>query len=203
MKVIHIIPSAFNYFDDIRAAAFGLIEKLDKFGVDSVAFTLQYNSVISTRMKDQVRTAAPSQTFAGMSTLDNMFDELSNADIVHVHTPLFGGMGQFFAWRANNPTVPVVLTYYRPCALTNLFSYFIYAYNWYYLSRLVGTATVNTLQALSPFVKSLPGVQFLPIDSSNTLAGENLTEILDGVQLTVDEIPAAKYAVLYQDLLDT
>ena len=42
MRVIHIIPAVYNYFDDIKDFAFGVLEHQLKLGVDADAITLQY-----------------------------------------------------------------------------------------------------------------------------------------------------------------
>ena len=59
MRVIHIIPSAFEYFDDIRSQAFRLLDGLNKLGVETEAFTLQYGST-NKAQKASIKEAAPS-----------------------------------------------------------------------------------------------------------------------------------------------
>ncbi len=201
MRVIHIIPSAYNYFDDIRSVAFELVEKSERFGVEAEAFTLQYSSGVNKAVRASVAETAPSRKFIGMATVSDMFDALDTFDIVHIHVPTFGGMGRFMEWRKTHSDIPVVITYYRPSMLTDVFSYCIRAYNAYYLSRLYQSAQLVTFQPIAPAVKPPRGVQSLLVDSSYMLGEHNLTELLKEVQLSVEDTVAAKYALLYDQLL--
>ncbi|EKD42976.1 MAG: hypothetical protein ACD_72C00515G0006, partial [uncultured bacterium] len=44
MRVLHIIPSAFDYFDDIRSEAFKMIDAEIEMGIDAEAMTLEYGA---------------------------------------------------------------------------------------------------------------------------------------------------------------
>ena len=43
MRVVHIVSTAFNYFDDIRNAVFKIVDGLQEKGVSQEIFTLQYS----------------------------------------------------------------------------------------------------------------------------------------------------------------
>jgi len=88
MQVTHIIPAAFNYFDDIKEEAFGLVEKLPYFGVAVEAFTLQYNNVSKKNPTGaEGKPVSKEMEFDSMGNVVSMLDSLENSDIVHVHCP--------------------------------------------------------------------------------------------------------------------
>ena len=135
MKVIHIIPSAFNYFDDIRSLVFSLLEGLHKLGVESEAFTLQYGSTDKAQ-KASIKEASPSvHNYIGNFNINSAIDNFSNFDIVHLHCPFFGAAGKILRWKKLNPEIPLVVTYYREVRIEDLMSLFIRFYNAYYLPK--------------------------------------------------------------------
>ncbi len=136
MRVIHIIPSAFEYFDDIRSQAFKLLDGLHKLGVENEAFTLQYGSP-SQAEKTSVREASPSvHDMVGTFDISSAIKDFADFDIVHLHCPFFGAAGKILRWKKLNSSIPLVITYYRDVRIVDLMSLFISFYNKYYLPKL-------------------------------------------------------------------
>ncbi len=148
MKVIHIIPSAFEYFDDIRSQAFKLLEELNKLGVETEAFTLQYGSPNKAE-KLSIKESAPSiHNHIGDFDIDTAIASFSDFDVVHLHCPFFGAAGKILRWKIDNPNTPLVITYYRQVKVLDLMSLIIKLYNAYYLPTFFKLA-----DALSQFNK--------------------------------------------------
>jgi hypothetical protein len=135
MRVIHIIPSAFDYFDDIRSRAFKLLDWLHKLGVEAEAFTLQYGSTNKAE-KASIKEASPSvHNYMGNFDINTAIDNFFNFDIVHLHCPFFGAAGKILRWKKLNPDIPLVVTYYREVRMEDLMSLFIRFYNAFYLPK--------------------------------------------------------------------
>ena len=136
MKVIHIIPSAFNYFDDIRSQAFKLLDGLHKLGVENEAITLQYGSTDKAQ-KASIKSASPSvHNHIGNFDIDSAIANFADFDIVHLHCPFFGAAGKILNWKKLNPETPLVATHYRQVRIEDLMSLFIRFYNAYYLPKI-------------------------------------------------------------------
>ncbi len=136
MRVIHIIPSAFEYFDDIKSQAFKLLDGLHKLGVEAEAFTLQYGSTNKAE-KASVKAASLSvHNYIGNFDIDSAIADFSDFDIVHLHCPFFGAAGKILRWKKLNPSIPLVVTYYRQVRAEDLMSLFIRFYNAYYLPKI-------------------------------------------------------------------
>ena len=135
MRVIHVIPSAFEYFDDIRSRAFKLLDGLHKLGVENEAFTLQYGSTNKAE-KASIKEASPSvHNYIGNFDINSAIDNFSDFDIVHLHCPFFGAAGKILHWKKFHPNVPLVVTYYRDVRIDDLMSLFIRFYNMFYLPK--------------------------------------------------------------------
>lgn len=135
MRVIHIIPSAFEYFNDIRSHAFKLLDGLHKLGVETEAFTLQYGSPNKAE-KFSIKQASPSvHNFIGNFDISSAIANFSEFDIVHLHCPFFGAAGKILHWKKLHPETPLVITYYRDVRVGDLMSMFIKLYNAYYLPK--------------------------------------------------------------------
>lgn len=206
MKVIHLIPSAFNYFDDIRAEAFRLVENLYKFGVDAEAFALQYETVPSKKTKAEIGEAAPSRKFVGMANIKETMSALADFDVVHLHAPFLGAAGEIIRWKKLHPRIPLAITYYRRVRLADIISLGIVWYNMYYLPKLFSLANVVVCSSSDIFKKQggrrhLADVNKLVIiDDSNDFVDQPLTNPADEVELSAEERIAAKYSILYQQL---
>jgi len=138
MLVTHIIPTAFNYFDDIKQNAFKIVEELPKYGVDCKVLTLQYDQPTK-KQKESVSGkggSAPSYNFSGNTRLQDGLVDLLNSDIVHLHCPFMGGASDILKLKIKNLKLPLVCTYYRPVETPDVFSLILLAYNAYYLPKL-------------------------------------------------------------------
>ncbi len=135
MRVIHIIPSAFEYFSDIRSLAFKLLDGLDKLGVETEAFTLQYGPPNKAE-KISIKKLSPSiHDFIGSFDINTAIDSFSDFDVVHLHCPFFGAAGKILHWKKLHSNVPLVITYYDDIRINDLMSLFIRFYNRYYLPK--------------------------------------------------------------------
>ena len=150
MKVLHIIPSAFNYFDDIRADAFSLVSNLAKFGVEVEALTIQF-AAPGKAEKEEVSIVAPARHYQGESRMKAVEAMVPGFDLIHAHCPLFGAAGRLLAWKRRWPQIPLLVTAHRPVATPDFFSLLVVAYNWLYLPRLFGAASAIVCPDLKKF----------------------------------------------------
>lgn len=201
MRVIHIIPSAFEYFDDIRSDVFKLIEGLYKMGIETEAFTLQYGGPTKT-IKDQIKEDSPSvHNYISSTGATGLVDGLADFDIVHLHCPLLGASRQILNWKKNNPEIPLVITYHRDVVWTDSFSLFIKLYNHYYLPKLFKMADIVVCQNLEELA-SFRGSRYIGKDKELV--------VIDEIKLEGDwvdpewndfEVVAAKTALVYNTLV--
>lgn len=201
MKVLHLIPSAFDYFDDIRALAFSLLEKLPEYGIEAEAFTLQYGGV-SREMKGEVAAKAPRQRFMGLASVAELIAALAGFDLIHVHCPFLGAAGKIIAWKKEHPAIPLVATFHRRVATPDFFSLGIVWYNRYYLPKLFAVADAVAAPAAQVLQRSfgaaLPASgKFYEVDGSSSWLGEELPD----APSDPGEAVALKYALLYTSLL--
>lgn len=139
MRVIHIIPSAFDYFDDIRRIVFSLIDDLVKVGVESEAITIQYGAVRK-RAEAEQKSRASAHVFQGNADFNGVVADFENFDVVHLHCPGLGAMGKIYHWKKNGSAVPLVASYYRDVRIPDFFSLLIKFYNDYYLPKILSSA---------------------------------------------------------------
>lgn len=158
MRVIHIIPSAFDYFNDVRASAMKLVESEREVGADSEAYTLQYGSVTS-KQKGEMFVKAPSIGFISMNSSTALVDDLKNYDIVHLHTPFLGMAGNILKWKKNNFATPLVVTYWRDVRIYDAMSAFIAVYNRIYLPRFFRLADALIFNDKNSQNKSVAGIR--------------------------------------------
>lgn len=135
MRILHIIPSAFTYFDATRDRAFAMIDEEEKIGLEVEAFTLQYGPA-SKRLQSAVRRQAPTRTFQGNATLKDVIASFTQFDLLHVHCPLLGGTYEILKFKQKNPGMPLVVTYHDAFVAPDLFGVFVSWYNAWYLPRL-------------------------------------------------------------------
>jgi hypothetical protein len=140
MNVIHIVPSAFEYFEDIRAAAFTCVEALDKRGVTSEIITLQYGAPTRAERRTALEQEVK-RSYTGVIPHDQLLGSLSSFDIIHFHTPGLGFLGKFLKWQRNNSAPIVVVSYYRSVRLNDMISRLINWYNKKYLPQLAELAS--------------------------------------------------------------
>ncbi|MDD2757761.1 MAG: hypothetical protein PHD72_00085 [Patescibacteria group bacterium] len=210
MRVIHIIPSAFDYFDDIRRHAFSILEKQIESGVEAEAFTLQYGSV-TRGQKSAAKLDAPASRFIGLFGLNELVDSLSNFDVVHLHCPFLGAAKKIIDWRKKNPDRPLVITYHRDLDFSDLFSLFIIGYNYFYLPRLFAVATAVAGSSAEEFAQTKgrrylkQPEKFTDISASavdiEKEAGIHLTDTPDKLKLLSTDAEALAYIKLYKNLV--
>ncbi|OGH88482.1 MAG: hypothetical protein A3J93_04430 [Candidatus Magasanikbacteria bacterium RIFOXYC2_FULL_42_28] len=139
MKLTHIIPSAFEYFDDIRDRAFSWVEALNNLGVEVDVFTLQYGGKPPITVREEVATVAPSRNYEKTASVQAMTKIMATKitrkepEIIHLHTPFLGGGGEIFKFIKSRPNAHLVVTHHRPVKFVDLISVYIYFYNRYYL----------------------------------------------------------------------
>lgn len=201
MKVLHIIPSAFDYFNDIRATAFSLVGKLPGFGIEADAFTLQYGSA-SREERGEVAAKAPTQHFLGLTSVAELIVALNDYDLVHMHCPFLGAAGKIITWKREHPKIPLVATFHRRVITPDFFSLGIVWYNRYYLPRLFAVADAITTPEIEIFQKSfgtalITDGKFYEVDDSTNWFGDNLPNAPDDP----DDVFALKYALLYTNLV--
>ncbi len=201
MRVIHIIPAAFDYFDDIKQAAFRLIDSSPAEGVEAEALTLQYGTVTKQEEGETTETA-PSFKFVGLSSLEKGIVSLDYFDVVHIHCPFFGAARKIIAWKIAHPGHPLVATFYHPFQSTDFFSLIIQAYAAYYTPRVLRLADV----VASPDMMKLRGhfgkrfseeIPLVEVDGSPFFEGIDLTAASGDARRGTGEFVAAKYALVY------
>ncbi len=129
MRVLHIIPSAFEYFDDIRNNAMAVVNKQKELGIEVEAFTLQYGAV-SSKQKTSLKQVVPGVKFVGLFKSDAVISSFDDFDIIHLHLPALGLIPKIIKWKEIGNKQPLVVTYWREMMLSDLFSYFVRWYNY-------------------------------------------------------------------------
>ena len=195
MRVLFIIPAAFNYFADISQAAFHLAEKLQAEGVHVEPFTLQYSQP-SREFKKSVGPHGSKQrgfTYKETIPFKELHAALSVADIIHLHIPFLGFGGEILRFKKNNPSVPLVITRYRHVPYQDLFSLFVMGYNAYYGPKLAAEADALVDFSGSVFKKELVKGHFKK--------SETLTNAESGVQLLYTANEKQPFFIKYLTLL--
>ncbi|MSU75496.1 MAG: hypothetical protein EXS55_03220 [Candidatus Magasanikbacteria bacterium] len=209
MKVIHIIPSVFNYFDDIRASAFALVDTLHSAGVEADAFTLQYGSeVAGPSVQTTVKQAAPGRSYKGQLNINNAIETFSNYDIAHLHAPFFGAAGKILAWKQAHPEIPLVVTCHRRIITPDFLSLFLKLYSLYYLPKIFAVADIIIVPSLAKFQAYFGGSfrrygdKLLEIDDATTFLGQDFSVDSEGEELMGPERLALKYLMVYNELVN-
>ena len=154
IKILHFIPSAFEYFEDIRKEAFALIDALNELGFENFAFTLQYEAV-NKRVKKEV-----SGKTRGRMNFEKIYNEkeleakLDEADIIHLHAPFLGMGKKLVLYKQKYPRKKFVITLYRDLPYVDLFTIIIWLYNGWYLRKLMGVADFVCAKDESIFKKA-------------------------------------------------
>jgi hypothetical protein len=145
LQVLHIIPAAFGYFDDIKDYAFGLVGEMNKYkDISANVFTLQYGPPTHSE-KEEVDEVAPGQEYAGSAPVGEIIDDFSLYDIVHLHAPFLGAAKRILQWKKDFPEIPLVITLYRDVPSVDLIAWGIKWYNNYYLPKLFKQADLVTV----------------------------------------------------------
>lgn len=203
MRIAHLVPASFEYFDDIRSEVFDLVEAEHALGVDVEVFTLQYGTPTKTSGAPSVPSGSRKRKFGGTVDFAVVLRELADFDLVHVHCPFFGGLKKLVAWKHQHPNIPLVVTVYPEVAASDLFSYLVRWYNRAYLPRLLSVAEVVTTMSLESLARSwVPKIKLLILaDYSATFQDIDLTTSPDNKRLTPEERLAAKYIMIYQNIV--
>lgn len=146
MRVLHIIPAAFNYFDDIKERAFTLVNSLSEYGIEADAITLQYGNVTK-KEKAEVQVTAPETNFLGQESVKQNMEKWQDYDLLNIHCPLFGAGKDIVNWRKEFPNIPIVSTYHHDFITTDLFSWFVKYISNYYTKRAFALSDVVTFFA--------------------------------------------------------
>ncbi|MDO8499450.1 MAG: glycosyltransferase [bacterium] len=152
MQVIHIVPSLFEYFTDIKELAFELIDAINVEGVEAEPVVFEVSP--PTRAEQaRILDVAPNirPTFTKEMKVEQVVDEFAGYDLVHLHCPFFGGAGKILKWKQAHPEKPLLVTYYHDLAFTDLFSLWVRWYNAYYLPKLFTVADMVTCFSADDF----------------------------------------------------
>ena len=139
MKVLHIIPSAFDYFADIHSEAFKLLEEESAFGIEADAVVIEYGGVIKTEVSE-VKKIAPSRKYIGQESFEENIQAWDYYDVINLHCPFFGVADKILQWLKDHPEKKFIITYHRDFKSPDFFGYLIKFYNYYYLPKLFGIA---------------------------------------------------------------
>ncbi len=210
LKVLHIIPSVFNYFDDIRTAAFGLVDTLQTAGVEADVFTLQYGSAAAApSVQEEVKEATPKagRTYKGQLNIKTAVESFADYDIVHLHAPFFGAAGKLLAWKQAHPEIPLVVTCHRRMVTPDFLSLFLKLYSLYYLPKIFMIGDLITVPSIAKF-QAYFGASFkkykdkiMEIDDSSSFLGQDVSTSPDGTKLKPDERLALKYIMVYNEIV--
>lgn len=156
MRVLHVIPAAFNYFDDIKSFVFAVLDYQNSAGVEADAITLQFNNqdikpekqklkvkrdeALEKMARGENKINYPRYSYAGAQSVGAAFADLNDYDIVHLHMPFFGGAKDILNWRAQNPQANFVVSYYYDFKTPDFFGIIIKLYNYFYLPKMFKTA---------------------------------------------------------------
>lgn len=203
MRVAHLIPASFNYFDDIKQEAFALVEAENDIGIAVEVFTLQYGTPGRPRERAAVESVAPSRRFGGMAPWPHVLGELEQFDVVHIHCPFFGALKKIIAWKRAHPKIPLVVTIYRSVIITDLFSRVVQWYNRLYLPGIVACADVVAVPTLEHLTKKIIDAtrMLVTVDYSPHFQKLDLSHGVDGKPLKATERLAHKYALVYHSIL--
>ncbi len=153
MKIIHIIPSAFEYFNSIRTLAFEVVEQQNQIGESVDAITLQYGTT-SKRLKKEVKKSSVSRKFLGTMPAGQVIKNLDKYDVVHLHTPFLGGAHDIVKWAKNRRQTLFVITYYYDFKDEDFIGKIIKWYNNYYLPKMFGFSNRIFVFGIEEFIKT-------------------------------------------------
>lgn len=209
MKVLHLIPAAFDYFDDIRDKAMSLAEHEREFNVDAEALTLQYGGV-SRQTEKKTAAITPSLGFKGLINGEQILKELEKSDLVHLHCPFLGLARDLVVWKKHH-SIPLLVTYYRDVPLSNLFALFVAWYNRHYLPKIFSQADAVCTASGNIAAKTAVG-RLMPAGMKDIIFIDQIEEMVrkSDIHLTVAEnkiklvkadVEALAYISIYNKLL--
>ncbi|KKQ40268.1 MAG: hypothetical protein US58_C0022G0017 [Candidatus Magasanikbacteria bacterium GW2011_GWA2_37_8] len=144
MSVLHIIPSAFEYFTDINTDAWKWVNKLNKKGVDTDVFTLQYGVVPFLKMEEKGKGKKKfgTRNYTDTVSINEAMADWDKYELIHLHCPFLGAAGKILRWKKLNPSIPLVVTIHRPVRIVDLIALGIRWYNGYYLPKIIRAADI-------------------------------------------------------------
>lgn len=170
MKVLHIIPSAFNYFDDIRAEAFVWLEAENNAGLESEVITLEFGSTTK-QEQAEIKAVAPTREFIGQQSMSQNANSWDQFDIINLHCPFFGAANEIIRWAKDRDHKSLVITYHSDFKTPDFFSLIIKLYNFYYLPKVFSTAKAVCFLA-NRRVQSRHGISLLKDEKKAFILGQ-------------------------------
>jgi len=176
MRVFHIIPGAFDYFDDINDLAFKMVDNLSEAGIQVDVMTIQFGGTKKSTTT-HIKKIAPSREYLGDCSLDEAIKKMSDYDLVHLHYPTFGASRKILHELSTHPKLPLVITYYRSIVLQDFFSIVLKMSDWYFrpvlFKRAQAVTYFNEKDWNKSRIKSLISPEVFVENLSDTLAGSN------------------------------
>jgi len=139
MKIVHLVPAAWDYFDDIRDAVFNLVSGEIRRGIESEVITLQYRKT-TPQAAQEISVKSSGLSFRGDLSGAGLADVLDEFDLVHLHCPFLGAAKDILAWKKKNPKKPLLISIHRPVRIVDFFSLIIAAYNTFYQPKIFSLA---------------------------------------------------------------
>ncbi len=208
MRILHIVPAAFEYFEVIRKEAFDLADSLNALGFESELITLQY-SPVSRRFEKKVAEETKKRVnFERNYSEDEILEKFNQHDIIHLHIPFLGMGKKILKFKKNNPQKKFVITLYENLPYVDFFTIIIWLYNSYYVKRLINLADFVVAGSEQIFRRSggfsylKDEKKFVPLDSFVEFILENnfdLTKKINNLKLNKSNIhTAVAYGELYR-----
>ncbi len=154
IKVLHIVPSAFDYFEKIRKEAFLLVDSLDELGFDNYVFTLQYEAVNKRLEKKVQRETKGKMGFEKIYNIAEIKDKMDEADIIHLHAPFLGMGKKILEYKKNNPQKKFIVTLHPGLPYVDFFTIIIWLYNSWYLGKMFAIADFVAVENEDIFKKA-------------------------------------------------
>ncbi len=192
MRVLHIIPAAFHYFDETKVVAESWVQELHRLGVDIEVFTLEYGKKTNFNQSPNSRKKISSSSsvkydFEENITIENGFEQWVSFDLVHLHIPLLGAATEIIDSVKQFPDIPFIVSYHSPIQLINFFSVIIMWYNFIYIKKFLRLAKVITFSTekfckkYSKFFASNPRIIEISVNASLQTIAEKLFIVYNNV----------------------
>lgn len=225
MKVLHVIPAAWHYYDDIQAEAFQLVDVESSMGVYAIAYTIEYQNpnkaVPATSEKEREGKFTPSTTsvqsaifkrraapqYKGKVSDVEIETDMATFDVVHVHAPIFGAIGRVMNWKKLYPNLKIFVTIHRPSRKTDFFTLVFAIYNKVMLPKLLAVCSAIITPSMEMLHRSYKTTvdsyvdKVVEVDDSELFVGEKLSETVPQWKtFKMKEIVAYKCIILYNNL---
>ena len=145
MSVLHVVPSAFDYFSDISSDVWQWVNKLNKKGIDTDVFTLQYGTVPfwdedEKAKKNSKKKKSTARSYSGTVSINEAIEDWEQYELIHLHCPFLGAAAKILRFKALHPDIPLVVTIHRGTPIVDLIALGIKCYNSYYLPKIIKVA---------------------------------------------------------------